>query len=46
MREYYNVIFKKLAEGKTRDQIEDDLSRETHFAFLTKIPAFNSSRGG
>jgi hypothetical protein len=41
LREYYSLIVNRLADGKNRHEIEDDLSKEPNFAFLTKIPAFN-----
>lgn len=40
MREYYNLLFSELSSGKTRSEIEDKLSKDPSFAFLTKLPAF------
>jgi hypothetical protein len=41
LREYYGLILNGMLAGKNRSQIEDDLSKEANFAFLTKMPAFN-----
>lgn len=41
LREYYNLILRKLLAGKSQEQIENDLSQEANFAFLTRMPAFN-----
>jgi len=41
LREYYNLIFRRLLAGRDRTQIESDLSENNNFAFLTKMPAFN-----
>jgi Protein of unknown function DUF262/HNH endonuclease len=40
LREYYGLILKGLVAGKSQSQIEDDLSSDASFAFLTKMPAF------
>lgn len=44
MREYYNLLFGELLNGKSRPQIEDQLSNDPSFAFLTKLPAFGPAQ--
>ena len=41
LREYYSLILRGLIAGNDQSQIEDALSKDQNFAFLTKMPAFN-----
>ena len=44
LREYYTLILKGFVAEKSQSQIEDELSKDTNFAFLTRMPTLTCRR--